>query len=124
MKAQEFCAAVAPSGMSGGPRPRSTLLQANEPTERSTPTAIPPRANFGEPKLVIGMKWNETGWRVVCKCLNNGGQGRNRTAAASLFRAVRSITYEVHSMKTKELRVIDLDSIWTPVVNLSEFRLQ
>ena len=51
-------------------------------------TAIPLRANFGEPKLVIGMKWNENGLRGVCKCLKNGGQGRNRTADASLFSAV------------------------------------
>jgi hypothetical protein len=33
------------------------------------------------------MKWNENGWRGVCKSLKNGGQGRNRTADASLFRA-------------------------------------
>ena len=33
----------------------------------------------------------------------SGGQGRNRTADASLFRAVRSITYRQSSMKTKDL---------------------
>ena len=31
--------------------------------------------------------WNETGWKGFCKCLKSGGQGRNRTADASLFRA-------------------------------------
>jgi hypothetical protein len=44
----------------------------------------------------------------------NGGQGRNRTADASLFRAALSMTYESSIHKTKDLDVFDLDSIWTP----------
>jgi hypothetical protein len=46
--------------------------------------------------------------------LECGGQGRNRTAAANLFRDVRSRTYGQSSMKTQGLRDNDLDSIWTP----------
>ena len=102
----------------GGPGLRPAFLQTH-----SSPEAIPLKANFGEPKLVIGMKWNENGRRGVCNCLKNGGQGRNRTADASLFRAARSITYDAPYMKTKELHDNDLDSIWTPVVNLFEFGL-
>jgi hypothetical protein len=44
----------------------------------------------------------------------SGGQGRNRTADASLFRDVRSTAYRQSSMKTQDLRDNDLDSIWTP----------
>ena len=64
------------------------------------------------------------GGGVSVSLLKHGGQGRNRTADASLFRDVRSITYKALRLKTKELRDNDLDSIWTPVVNLFEFGLQ
>ena len=57
------------------------------------------------------------------KVIENGGQGRNRTADASLFRDAGSITYKAPSRKTQELHVKDLDSIWTPVVNILEFGL-
>jgi hypothetical protein len=43
-----------------------------------------------------------------------GGQGRNRTADASLFRAARSITYRRVSGGFIDLRTFSLDSIWTP----------
>ena len=56
--------------------------------------------------------------------IENGGQGRNRTADASLFRAVRSRTYKAPSMKVKDLRDDGLDSIWTPVASLFEFGRQ
>jgi hypothetical protein len=49
------------------------------------------------------------------KCLKTcGGQGRNRTADASLFRAVGSITYKAVFRGFIELRAFDLDAIWTP----------
>jgi hypothetical protein len=42
--------------------------------------------------------------------LKYGGQGRNCTASASLFRDVRSITYRQPFMKTRDLHDNDLDS--------------
>jgi len=47
-------------------------------------------------------------------CFRRSGQGRNRTAAASLFRDVRSITYRQPSMKKQDLRQNKGDAIWTP----------
>ena len=35
----------------------------------------------------VGTNWNQNPESSVCKCLKCGGQGRNRTADASLFRA-------------------------------------
>src|SRR5208283_1026644 len=35
----------------------------------------------------VGTNWNQNPESSVCKCLECGGQGRNRTADASLFRA-------------------------------------
>ena len=43
------------------------------------------------------MKWNENADVQVCKLLIDGGQGRNRTADASLFRAVFFRRYLFHS---------------------------
>jgi hypothetical protein len=52
-----------------------------------------------------------------------GGQGRNRTADASLFRAGGSITYRQVSRSFMDLRALSLDSIWTPGAILKEVGL-
>jgi len=60
---------------------------------------------------------------LLLSLLECGGQGRNRTADASLFRAVRSIAYVWPCLKTQDLRVNGLDSIWMPETLLGRFGL-
>ena len=53
-----------------------------------------------------------------------GGQGRNRTADASLFRAARSTTYRRFSSVFIDIQVPKVDSIWTPGRSLDQGGLQ
>ena len=69
------------------------------------------RAEFG---LHLDSSEAQRGHRNRAKYLKTcGGQGRNRTADASLFRAAGSITYRHVSCGFKELGAVSLDAIWT-----------
>ena len=61
---------------------------------------VQPEASLDKPK-VFGMKRNEPEFWLRCKLLKNGGQGRNRTADASLFRAE---VFQSYHVELKDLR--------------------
>src|SRR5260370_32243929 len=53
---------------------------------------------------VFGTNWDQTAVWSTCKSLKTGGQGRNRTADASLFRAGLVQGYRIQTAKLRCLQ--------------------